>query len=433
MAAPPSAPPCCAPCLAACALSAWYPALRRSTFRTAFVPLSDPQFLAYLDADGIVLPAVAEPANLAPHDPRAQRGAAAASAPAGGASAPAFPALERAITAAIDAVGGAAMPKLDWTAPADATWLALNGNTQCTSAGEVFLLLKGSDLARYDLDLAARLAAQGCTRPTPAAAGGAAAAPAAQQPPLPPSQHPPFRPCLALRAWYTLHPAGEFRCFVRHRRLVGVCQRHTGQRFEHLLPGDEAARAALGCFFADRVLGAFPLRDYVFDAYLDRRGRWWLVDFAPFGYDTDALLFSWDELAGGGGQAAATLACCEHAQPPAPAGDECSGGCGEPADAAPAFRVVADAPPMGFPPLAQHRFPDDLLELSAMLQRQQLGGAGAAVAGGEEGAAGGGGGGGGPHLDEDLLERMRARGLFQSGTDSDDSVGDGGGDDGRAS
>jgi hypothetical protein len=429
MAGNPDAPPAlCAPCLTACAMRSWYPAHRRHTFRTELIAL-EPPFLAYLDADGVVLPTPADPANLSPLDPRAGRAAAADEGGGGGGDdaalqnpPPCFPSLECAIVAAITALGGDAFPKLDWTAPADATWVAPAGSLRCATAGDVFLLLKSSDLARYDLDLARRLQGE---------RGGSGSGGGEPQP-----QPPAFTPHLALRTWYPLHPAGEWRVFVRGRRVVGVSQRHTGQRFDHLAASPEerhAARDALLDFYERKVRGAFPLRDYAWDAYIDRRGRVWLLDFAPFGYETSPLLFGWDELLAGGGQAApeaGSLACCEHAggsgansEAPAPAPPATS------ADAQlPEVRVVMDGAgggggsAFGFAPLAQHRYPNDLLNLAAATMQAR------AAGGGDNDTAGGGGGGDVAALIEQLAAAgsLFRRGNAPSSDDDDDSDGRGG-------
>lgn len=62
-----------------------------------------------------------------------------------------FPELEAALTAAIEALGGAVCPKLNWSVPRDAMWV--NGGTlRCETAGDVMLLLKSSDFVQHDLE-----------------------------------------------------------------------------------------------------------------------------------------------------------------------------------------------------------------------------------------------------------------------------------------
>ena len=58
-----------------------------------------------------------------------------------------------------------------------------------------------------------------------------------------------------------MKPSGEFRCFVRGRRLVGVCQRHCSDHFPFL--GDDVPRTGdqLREFHARVVAPAFPQTD----------------------------------------------------------------------------------------------------------------------------------------------------------------------------
>lgn len=50
---------------------------------------------------------------------------------------PAFPELLAEIEAAIAELGGRVLPKLNWSAPTDATWLTTCGSVACTNAEEV--------------------------------------------------------------------------------------------------------------------------------------------------------------------------------------------------------------------------------------------------------------------------------------------------------
>lgn len=53
-------------------------------------------------------------------------------------------------------------------------------------------------------------------------------------------------------------------------------------------------------FHQERIKGNFAdgkLSEYVFDVYIDRRKRVWLVDFNVYHSTTDSLLFEWPELA----------------------------------------------------------------------------------------------------------------------------------------
>ena len=55
------------------------------------------------------------------------------------------------------------LPKLAWSAPRDAAWIAKNTTLRCTTAGDVFLLLKTSECIAFDLTQAYRH----CSSPRP--------------------------------------------------------------------------------------------------------------------------------------------------------------------------------------------------------------------------------------------------------------------------
>lgn len=80
---------------------------------------------------------------------------------------PTFPELEATINKHIASLGGAVLPKLNWSAPRvwcslglladllqDACWIAPTNSMRCTSAGDVFLLIKSSDFVTHDLTAA---------------------------------------------------------------------------------------------------------------------------------------------------------------------------------------------------------------------------------------------------------------------------------------
>ena len=89
----------------------------------------------------------------------------------------------------------------------DAVWAT--GRMECTSPGQVYLLLKASDLVQYDLCHVFRDVPDGGS----GAAGDVAAEPGAT-------------PTLVLRRWSNLYLSNEYRCFVVDRRLVGACRRY---------------------------------------------------------------------------------------------------------------------------------------------------------------------------------------------------------------
>uniref|UniRef100_A0A0E0JH63 Cell division cycle protein 123 n=1 Tax=Oryza punctata TaxID=4537 RepID=A0A0E0JH63_ORYPU len=64
---------------------------------------------------------------------------------------PAFPDLEAAVDSAIAELGGAALPKLNWSAPKDAAFMSADGTIRCTCFAEVAMLLRSSDCVAHDL------------------------------------------------------------------------------------------------------------------------------------------------------------------------------------------------------------------------------------------------------------------------------------------
>ena len=202
---------------------------------------------------------------------------------------PSFPELNSRIEEALADLGGAALPKLSWSAPRDATWL--NGGTmRCETPGDVYLLLKSSDFVMH-----------GLLHPFDGGNGGGDGGGGT-------ASSSSVRHDLVLRKWSHLHPSQEFRCFVSDRTLLAISQRHHSQRYPHLGDGRERfrIRSSLVAFFGEYVRDRFAggtVPRYSFDTYLDREGRVWLIDFNPWSGRTDPLLFGWEELirmAGGG-------------------------------------------------------------------------------------------------------------------------------------
>jgi D123 len=179
--------------------------------------------------------------------------------------------LSRRIEDAIRLLGGAVMPKLNWSSPKDAVWMNGGTSMECRRAGDVLLLLKSSDFIAHDLTELQRLI-------------GADGRP----------------PTLALRKWANLHPSQEYRCFCRRQSLIAICQRHHTDYWPHVahdLDHRRTIQQVITTFFHTVILtcSSFPLSSFVFDVYVDRKHKVWLVDFNVWGSTTDALLFDWDE------------------------------------------------------------------------------------------------------------------------------------------
>jgi len=163
------------------------------------------------------------------------------------------------IEAAIQKMNGEVAPKLNWSAPVDATWILPSNSMRCITANDIYLLLKSSDYVNHDLQLD------------------------------------PAQITLVLREWFDVHPSHEFRCFVKDRKLVGISQRDMNY-YEFLEPSKSLVENL--CLDMTAVISRqFPDSSFVFDIYASKSfDKAWLLDINPWMEKTDSLLFSWDEL-----------------------------------------------------------------------------------------------------------------------------------------
>lgn len=246
-----SPPSPCPSCAAACAPSSWWPALRRVTIRSVFIPLP-PSAVSYLLSDDSRLPRPSGTADaLSPGDPRRAwlRDEASSGGCDGGMFAPGLPLVEEAMRAALASLGGSALPKLGAAVPLDAAWAGCGSGAgggsdalRCVSPGHVWTLLKASDLAREALVAAAGVGGDrdgSGSRVGNGGGTGVAGGVAGDSAPTPPA------PVLTLRRWRaSLTRAGEVRVFVRARRVVAMCQRHCSDGPSPLLHHARARGAA---------------------------------------------------------------------------------------------------------------------------------------------------------------------------------------------
>ncbi|KAI8342273.1 D123-domain-containing protein [Chlamydoabsidia padenii] len=177
--------------------------------------------------------------------------------------------IEEAIRQAVDEFGGAVFPKLNWSSPRDAAWIATTQSLKCTSPFDVFLLLKSSDFINHDLNHAF----EHCER-----------------------QPENITYDLILRKWHDLQPSLEFRCFVKEKEIIGISQREM-TFYGFLVDIQEELETKIYNFFEDHIRDNFPNTNYVFDVYVQQdRRKVWLIDFNPFAETTDGLLYSYDKL-----------------------------------------------------------------------------------------------------------------------------------------
>jgi D123 len=246
---------------------------RSQTPKSRIIPLND-AFLAYLRADGIILPPEPSRSN-ADIDSDSGFGTDSDSDNEEDPST-SWPDIHNRIRSTIAELGGKVLPKLNWSAPKDATWISPTNDMECRAANEVYLLLKSSDFITHDLEQAF----DGCVDGDDA-------------------NTIPY--VLVLRKSFNLNPCVEFRCFVRNRSLIAVSQREMNY-FDFLFQLRPKMLGRIQAFLQDQLLPSEyfvkgEMDNFVFDIYIPPpHDRVWLIDINPWAPRTDPLLFSWLEL-----------------------------------------------------------------------------------------------------------------------------------------
>ncbi|ERS97934.1 hypothetical protein HMPREF1624_06105 [Sporothrix schenckii ATCC 58251] len=221
-----------------------------------------------------------------------------------------FPELHQRIKDEIAALGGVVAPKLNWSAPKDAAELMEQKNTmKCRTPDDIYFMLKSSNFVSHDLEHA-------FDGTTPTTSGPSRSASASASTPTSSSAL-GFHPVLVLRAYFDIHTALEFRCFVKQRNLVAVTPRDL-----KYYPYLEGLRSTIlertKTLFHSKLQFTFPSGNFVFDIYIpEKRGHdvgdvgdneadapnpngrlsyARLIDINPWAPRTDTLLFDWKEL-----------------------------------------------------------------------------------------------------------------------------------------
>lgn len=242
-----------------CSISAWHPKYRNITPKTRIIEIGGSvPFMKWLYADGIILPDD-DDADYDENEDVSKD----------------WRDLHNTIRNTIAELGGAVMPKLNWSAPKDS--VHMNANTMvCRLPSEIYLLLKSSDFISHDL----YHAFEDCVNTEENTS----------------LDRYDIKYVLALRksvpGW---NPSVEFRCFVRNKKLLCISQRERGL-FPFLHKMRDNILSLIVDFFNIR-LGDFEDDNFVFDVYIpDPYNKVWLVDINPWASWTDPLLFSWKEL-----------------------------------------------------------------------------------------------------------------------------------------
>ncbi|EDN08646.1 cell cycle control protein [Histoplasma capsulatum] len=277
-----------------CSYHYWHPKYRSVTPKARLIPLND-AFLNYLRADGIILP----PQDENPPGADDDSGIYSLSDDSDPDDDDVDPSIQwqeihAQIKATIEELGGKVAPKLNWSAPKDATWISATNDMQCRTPNDIYLLLKSSDFVTHDLEHAF----DGCVSDTEEKSDGEVEVEVEEGKEKEQKQAEqsriPYH--LVLRKYITLNPSLEFRCFVRDRKLLCLCQRDLNH-FNFLFGLRDNLRDKIQTFFDIRLRDTFPDPDFVFDVYVPPpHNRVWLIDINPFALRTDPLLFSWLEI-----------------------------------------------------------------------------------------------------------------------------------------
>ncbi|KAL8670282.1 MAG: hypothetical protein Q9168_005166 [Polycauliona sp. 1 TL-2023] len=272
-----------------CSYHSWHPKYRSITPKARLIPLTAP-FLSYLRADGIVLPPDENDPNIDFSSTDTDSGVfSSTSTPTASDSdsdsesetnldpSTQWPELHQKIKSTITELGGNVVPKLNWSAPKDATFMNATNSMECSTANDVYCLLKSSDFVTHDLEQVF----DDC---------------------IPSESHnhndansTPYH--LILRKTIpALVPSLEFRCFVRSRTLLCMCQRDLN--FYSFLPElVPTLRPLIQRFFDDRLQKTFEDENSAFDVYIPPpHKKVWLMDINPWAPRTDPLIFSWLEI-----------------------------------------------------------------------------------------------------------------------------------------
>ncbi|MCJ1228908.1 hypothetical protein MMC12_005572 [Toensbergia leucococca] len=277
-----------------CSYHFWHPLYRSLTPKARLIPLSSP-FLDYLRADGIILPSEDhdDESCLSDIDSRelSPSSTSTSSDSEDEFSDPSLSWLEihQKIKSTITELGGSVMPKLNWSAPKDATWISATNSMECRTPNDIYLLLKSSDFITHDLEHAFDDCESDSASSTPSSTSGRSVSTANLTIPY----HLILRKTIP-----SLATSLEFRCFVRARSLLCLCQRDLNH-YEFLPALTSTLRPLIQRFFDEHLKSTFPDENFVFDVYVPQPyKKVWLVDMNPWAVRTDPLLFSWMELLG---------------------------------------------------------------------------------------------------------------------------------------
>lgn len=185
---------------------------------------------------------------------------------------------------------------MNWSAPKDATWIAATNSMECQSPNDIYLLLKSSDFVTHDLEQVLDDCEHDSGDDSESEGGNTSDEDLDEA---------AYKSMLLSKIPYHLvlrktvpnfNPALEFRCFVRSRHLLCICQRDLNH-FSFLPALVPRLRSLVQAFFHNNLQMSFPDESFAFDVYIPPpHERVWLIDINPWAPRTDPLLFSWLEM-----------------------------------------------------------------------------------------------------------------------------------------
>lgn len=268
-----------------CSFSKWYPLFKGHTPRSRILKPVPPEFIQYLKQDGIKLPYDQEERSFYTsnierndendysdwEDSEPTTDDHIETNPNTVDPIVHFNEFHLQLKDAIRELGPVA-PKLNWSAPKDATWILPNNSMKCNEVNEIYLLLNASNYIMHDLEHAYDECQEDSNDTiTPEVE-------------------------LVLREWFDVNPALEFRVFVKDKRVIGATQRDLNY-YDYLEALSNTFKDLIDEFVENVILSKFPDTSFVLDVYIPRPfNKVYLIDINPFARKTDSLLFSWNEL-----------------------------------------------------------------------------------------------------------------------------------------
>lgn len=101
-----------------------------------------------------------------------------------------------------------------------------------------------------------------------------------------------YEPYLFLREYKNIDRKDEFRVFVKDGEVKGISQYFYAEVFDELQDAEYRKQIENGVLELHKKMGAFKLKDYIFDVWKDG-DRFVLLEINPYSSWTDPCLFDW--------------------------------------------------------------------------------------------------------------------------------------------